>query len=306
MLLLPARSNESFPGQIEYYVWMKIYAAALVFVSLVRVGFLSAQTVNPTAPAGTFVDVDGSRLYYEECGSGSKAVILLHDGVVNSAVWDDVWPTFCKQFHVIRYDRRGYGRSPATTKPYFEADDVAAVLHDRKVSQAAVVGSSHGGNIAMSFAQRYPAQVSELVLIGPEAEGFPYSEHFAMAQMAFQGAKDPTEVRAQNTYFIVPGNDAAREHLRRLLKASPQDHEHNDMPLPEKPTFPYVQDLRVPTLILVGSGDIADNQAVAGALVMAIPGATRVVISDTGHLLYLEKPEVFSSLVSGFLKSHGF
>jgi len=62
----------------------------------------------------------------------------------------------------------------------------------------------------------------------------------------------------------------------------------------------------VPTLILIGSGDIADNQAVVGALVMAIPGAARVVVPDTGHLLYLEKPEVFSSLVSGFLNSYGF
>src|SRR5271170_725620 len=208
---------------------MKIFAVLMFFVSVIRVGILSAQTPSATAPPGAFVDVDGSRLYYEECGSGPKAVILLHDGVVDSAVWDDVWPAFCKQFHTIRFDRRGYGRSPATKKPYFEADDVATLLHDRKVSQAALVASSHGGNIAMSFALRYPAQVSELVLIGPEAEGFPYSEQFAMAQMAFQNAKDPTEVRAQNTYFIVPRNDAAREHLRRLLKASPQDHEHNDM-----------------------------------------------------------------------------
>ena len=177
-----------------------ISLAVLIF----GVGLLSAQT-------GAFVEVDGSRLYYEECGTGPKAMVLLHDGVVNSAVWDDVWPAFCKQFHAIRYDRRGYGRSPATKKPYYEADDVAALLLDRKVSQAALVASSHGGNVALSFALRYPAQVSELVLVGPEAEGFPYSEHFAMAQTAFQGAKDPTEIRAQNTYFIVPGNDAARE-----------------------------------------------------------------------------------------------
>jgi pimeloyl-ACP methyl ester carboxylesterase len=144
------------------------------------------------------------------------------------------------------------------------------------------------------------------VLVGPEAEGFPYSEHFLMSQVAFQNAKDPAEVRVQNTYFIVPGNDAAREHLRRLINAAPQDHKHNDMPLPEKPVLPYVRDLRMPALILIGSGDIADNQAVAGALVMAIPGATRVVVPDTGHLMYLEKPEIFSSLVSRFLKSHGF
>ena len=230
----------------------------------------------------------------------------MHDGVVNSAIWDDVWPTLCKQFHVIRYDRRGYGRSTATTKPYFEADDVAAILHDRKVTQVALVGSSHGGNVAMSFALRYPAQVSDLILVGPEAEGFPYSEHFVIAQMGFQGAKNPIEVRAQNTYFIAPGNDAAREHLRRLLKASPQDHTHGDMPLPEKPVFPYVKDLKMPTLILTGSADIADNQAVAGALVMAILGAARVVVPNTGHLLYLEEPEVFSSLVTTFLKLHGF
>ena len=285
---------------------MRVFVAAALILLTSEAGFLSAQTVDSATSRGAFVDVDGSRLYYEECGTGPKAVIFLHDGVVNSSVWDDVWPAFCKQFHAIRYDRRGYGQSPATKKPYYEADDVAAILRDRRVSQAALVASSHGGDVALSFALRYPAQVSELVLIGPEAEGFPYSEHFAMAQMAFQNANDPVEVRVQNTYFIVPGHDAAREHLRRLLTASPQDHHHNDMPLPEKPVFPYVRDLRMPTLILIGSGDIADNQAVAGALVMDIPGAVRVVVPDTGHLMYLEKPEVFSSLVSGFLKSHAF
>lgn len=59
-------------------------------------------------------------------------------------------------------------------------------------------------------------------------------------------------------------------------------------------------------MILIGSADIADNQAVSGALVMTMPGAARVVVPDTGHLMYLEKPEIFSSLVSGFLKSHSF
>jgi 3-oxoadipate enol-lactonase len=290
----------------EYFVFMKIRTALVVFSSLLGVGVLFAQSTASANPPGSFVEVEGSRLYYEECGKGPKAVILLHDGVVNSAVRDDVWPSFCKQFHVIRYDRRGYGHSPPTKKPYYEADDVAAIIRDRKVSQTALVGSSHGGNIALSVALRYPEQISDLVLVGPEADGFPYSEHFIMAQMDFQEAKDPTEVRAQNVYFIAPGNDAAREHLRKLLNASPQDHKHEDMPLPEKPVFPYVRDLHVPTLILTGSADIADNQAVSGALVMSIPGAARVVVPGTGHLMYLEKPDLFSSIVISFLTSHGF
>ena len=91
---------------------MKISVAALLLIFLLETGLVSAQTPNPAPSRGAFVDVDGSKLYYEECGNGPEAVVLLHDGVVNSAVWDDVWPAFCKRFHTIRYDRRGYGRPP--------------------------------------------------------------------------------------------------------------------------------------------------------------------------------------------------
>lgn len=285
---------------------MKISASALALLCILLLGPVFAEDSSaPTSTSG-YVQVDGSQIYYQECGAGPSAVVLMHDGVVDSAVWDDVWPTFCKQFHTIRYDRRGYGRSPATKKPYYEADDLAALLLDRSVKHAALVASSHGGNVALDFALRYPAQVSDLVLIGPAAEGFPYSEHFILAQIAFQQAKDPVEVRVNSDYILAPGNQAARKRLRALLEAAPQDHTHNDMPLPEKPVFPYVESLRVPALILTGSADIADNQAVAGALVMAIPGAARMVIPDTGHLPYLEKPAEFSSIVISFLKKHDF
>jgi 3-oxoadipate enol-lactonase len=288
---------------------MKISAAALLLIVLLETGLTSAQTPSPAASPGAFVDVDGSRLAYEECGSGPEAVVLLHDGVVNSAVWDDVWPDFCKRFHMIRYDRRGYGHSPATKKPYYEADDLAALLHDRKISHAAIVASSHGGEVALNFALRYTAFVSDLVLVGPAATGFPYSEHFLMRERANSQSdkvEDLMDACVRDPFFIVQGHDAARKRLHDLLMAAPQDLTHDDMALPEKPPLLYVQELRVPTLILIGSGDIADNQAVSGALVLAIPGAVRVVVPDTGHLMYLEKPADFVSAVSRFLIAHAF
>src|SRR5215471_17539877 len=75
-------------------------------------------TAQPGTAPGKFIDVEGGKIYYEECGTGDDAVLLVHDGVVHSAVWDDVWPAFCKKFHAIRYDRRGFGRSPAATNWY--------------------------------------------------------------------------------------------------------------------------------------------------------------------------------------------
>jgi len=134
---------------------------------LTAIGVAHGQTSSPSNAPGAFVDVDGGRLFYEECGSGEDTVFLLHDRVANSAAWDDVWPDFCKRFHAIRYDRRGYGRSPATTKPYYEADDLAALLRARKVTHTALVASSHGGEVALNFTLRTRRR-------------FPYSEWFLM------------------------------------------------------------------------------------------------------------------------------
>src|ERR1700722_4933062 len=233
------------------------HAALLFFFFLPGTAVTSARSQNPTTVRGAFIDIGGQRLHYEECGSGPNAVVLMHDGVVNSSVWDDVWPAFCKRFHTIRYDRRGYGLSPAATKPYYEADDLAALLHDRKIAHAALVASSHGGGVALDFALRYTAFVSDLVLVGPAATGFPNSEHFIMREQANSQSDKPQDLidaSVRDPFLIVPGHDAARKRLRELLTASPQDLTHADMPLPEKPNFPYVRELRMPTLILIGSG----------------------------------------------------
>ena len=276
---------------------------------LVALTSMSWTQNTGTAPApGAFVPVNGGQLYFEECGTGPEAVILIHDGVANSAVWDDVWPLFCKRFHTIRYDRRGYGRSPETKSPDYEADDLAALISSRKIRQAALVASSHGGQVAMEFALRYPGFVSQLVVVGPGATGFAYSEHFLMREYSNQQSKKVEDLReafVKDQYLIVPGHAAAQKKLREILTAAPQDLTHNDMPLPEPSIFPHVKDLRVPTLILIGSGDIADNQAVAGALVVSIQGAARYVMPDAGHLMYLEKPQQFFDQVNSFLTLHG-
>jgi pimeloyl-ACP methyl ester carboxylesterase len=52
----------------------------------------------------------GGRLYYELAGAG-PLIALLHDGILHSEVWDAQWRELAEQCRVVRYDRRGYGRS---------------------------------------------------------------------------------------------------------------------------------------------------------------------------------------------------
>lgn len=105
-------------------------------------------------------------------------MILVHDGVLDSPAWDGVWPEFCKRFHAIRYDRRGYGRSPAATHGYYATDDLDAILRHLTLKQVAIVGSSHGGEISINFTLDRPEVVQKLVSVGAVVGGMPYSKHF--------------------------------------------------------------------------------------------------------------------------------
>lgn len=288
-----------------------------IFVLVLSSGLMarSQGQVSGAAPAtqtapGTFVEVEGSKLYYEECGTGPDAVILLHDGIAHSAVWDDVWPTFCKQFHVIRYDRRGYGRSPVATTWYSETEDLATLLRSRKIKSAILVGSSHGGELSIDFTIQYPNLVKQLVLVGAVLSGFPYTDHFLNRGMANSAPFEKGDVAkglsnwSQDKYLLAPGHEAAQQHLLAILTANPQDMTHADFARPTIPSLSRLSEIRVPTLILVGDADIPDVHAHAGAIEVGIAGSKRVIIGDSGHLMYLEKPEEFSRVVILFIESN--
>jgi 3-oxoadipate enol-lactonase len=292
----------------------RVLPDAMLFATLTLVicGQAVAQGAGSNPAPGSFVEVEGSKLYFEECGTGSEAVVLIHDGIAHSAVWDDVWPDFCKKVHTIRYDRRGYGRTPAASTWYTEVEDLAALLRQRKVSRAVLVGSSHGGELSIDFALRYPKVVEQLVLVGAVVGGMPYSDHFLNRGMLNSQPFEKNDVAgglanwAKDKYLLAPGHEAAQKRLLALLTANPQDMTHNDYARPTMPALGRLHEIRVPTLILVGDADIPDVHAHAGAIEAGISGSKRVVISDAGHLMYLEKPAEFSRQVIGFIESNKF
>jgi 3-oxoadipate enol-lactonase len=290
-------------------LWPHLFRAVLCMISCSHAAAQSEPTPAPANP-GSFVEVGDSKLYYQECSTASQTVVLVHDGVVDSAVWNGVWSEFCKHFHTIRYDRRGYGRSPAATTWYSETDDLAMLLHHLKITRAAIVGSSHGGELSIDFTLAHPEMVQQLVLVGAVVSGMPYSQHFLdRGKHAFElvrkgNMKDAISEWSKDKYLVAPGNDAARKRLFELLSANPQDMNHPDYPLRNKPAVPRLHEIHVPTLLLTGDADIPDVHSHAGAIEAGIPNARRVVLPGVGHLMYLEKPEEFSHLVIDFIEQN--
>jgi 3-oxoadipate enol-lactonase len=284
------------------------WAVAITLLAATVVANAPSRIQSPP-PHGSFLEMDGAKLYYEEYGNAPHTVVLVHDGVLDSAAWDDVWPEFCKHFHTVRYDRRGYGQTPAASHGYYPTDDLAALLRHLNQRGVTIVGSSHGGEISINFTLDHPDMVQQLVLVGAVVGGMPYTGHFlergtALGRPLEKGDTAGAIAAAKDKYLTAPGSDVARKRMVQILSASPQDLTHPEMELPVKPALPRLGDIHVPTLLLVGDADIPDVHAHAGAIEAGIPRARRVVVSDTGHLMYLESPRSSAeSLLSSWRSS---
>jgi pimeloyl-ACP methyl ester carboxylesterase len=259
-----------------------------------------------TDSQGSFLDVGGVKLWYEECGpTNSPAVVLLHDGLVHSITWNGVWAPLCAKYHVVRYDRRGYGRSEVTKARFVPEDDLLKIMRQVHMDRAIIVGNSSGGGLALDFALAHPEMVDGLFLIGPVVHGMATSDYFNergsknSAPLAHGDVKAAAENWSKDRYLIAGDDPPARKQLYDALIQNPQNLQiAGGMEIrPSPPTVERLGQIRVPTLVLVGDADIADVFAYSGAIEAAVPLASFEVWKDTGHLIQIQKP---ADLVSRF------
>lgn len=280
-------------------------AALLALPWLLTAAAASAQ------PATGFVDAPGGgKLWYEAKGQGSP-IVFLHDGLVSSAGWDGPFEKLADSFRVIRYDRRGFGRSEPPKGPYSDVDDLQAVFETLKIGRATLVGCSNGSRLAVDYTLTHPDQVEALVLVGPVVSGLPYSEHFLRRGMVnyrpmFQEKSREKLIEAwvQDPYLTDSRDAEARKLLRELLTKHPGPLTANvpESRPPDRPAVGRLAEIHVPTLILVGESDIPDVHAHAGVLEAGIHDARWVIVPGAGHLIQLEQPGALIREIQLFLR----
>lgn len=98
-------------------------------------------------------------------------VVLVHGSMDRSAGMLRLSRRLDQRFRVVRYDRRGYGRSASLGPPYDVAahvDDLVRILADHRVgpagAAATLVGHSFGGNVALAVAEQRPELVRAVVV----------------------------------------------------------------------------------------------------------------------------------------------
>jgi pimeloyl-ACP methyl ester carboxylesterase len=260
----------------------------------------------------TKLHVNGVDIAYEESGSGPP-LLLLHAGIADRTMWEDVIPMLADQFRVIWCDMRGYGETPLPDGPFVYAADAAALLRALDVERAHVVGVSMGGHVALDLALAHPGLVDRLVLVGAGIDGWQHEralvDLWAEEEEAFErGDLDEVAWINVRTWLDGPtrGEDQVPRALRRRvfeMQRTALDHEN---PAAEGGWLTASRrdrlgDVTQPTLVLVGALDQRDFRRIAHLLAEEIPGARFEELAGVAHLPPLERPEAFARTVIGFL-----
>jgi pimeloyl-ACP methyl ester carboxylesterase len=260
-----------------------------------------------------FAEVNDTRLYYEIAGKGHP-LILIHGFSSNVKDWDKQFDAFAKHFKVIRYDMRGFGKSalPTVGKEYSHTEDLKALLKQLGIDYAYIIGRSMGGWIALDFTLEYPEVTKALILVSSAVGGFEgWSKshlkhwHAIQKEAKEKGAEAAKELLTETPSFCELAREKPDVALRYKQVISEYSGWHfvNADPCRylDPPAIERLQEINVPTLIIVGETDSQDFHRIATILNKKIRNSKRIIIKGAGHMPAISNPSEFNEAVLSFL-----
>jgi len=254
------------------------------------------------------IQVDGGEIWAEDSEGEGPAVVLLHPGWGDSTIWDAVVERLPEQSRVIRYDMRGYARSPAPTGPFTALGDLIAVLEGLGVGPAIVVGHSGGGATAVSLALTRPDLVRSLILVAPGMDGYPWPENdpFVVECGTLAQAGDvPGLVALGLRTWAAAGDDAlAQAQIRSAVAGL---YAQQDFLKPDSGTFERLEQISVPTELVLGDLEYSMVTDCAQDAAARIPNCRLTMVPGADHLVPLRAPELIADLIAAEVarSSHG-
>jgi 3-oxoadipate enol-lactonase len=256
------------------------------------------------------IDADGCPIYVEVEGPAGTPVLMLSNSLgTNLHMWDDQMADWTQHLRVVRYDRRGHGKSGVPKGPYSMerfGRDVLAVIDALNIDKINWCGLSMGGMVGQWLGANAANRIDKLILSNthynypdkaPWSDRIKFVQEKGLAQLVdanmerwfTKGFREraPQSIAHMKTMFLgtaPAGYIACCEAIRDMdFTAS-------------NPT------IQAPTLVIVGSQDPATPPAAGEAIAKQIKGA-KLAALDAAHIANIEQPKQYAETVLNFLHS---
>jgi len=286
---------------------------------------IQARLHDSTPADECWSELDGYRMRYLRGGSGPP-LLLLHGLLGYSFSWRFALPALAEKATVYAVDMPGAGFSDRPANPTggfrAHAERLLRFLDNVGVESCDLLGTSHGGAIAMRAAALAPERVRSLILVAPvnpwSAHGRRLAPFLSSAPVSWMllrcepclgiihdtllrrlygdpGRIPPGTLAGYSAAFKIPGSLNYGLGVVRSWNRDLADLES---------ALPRISN--IPTLLLWGSRDTAVSPDSAERLRQQFKHSEVETFDSVGHLPYEEAPERFNASVIGFLSRNSW
>jgi 3-oxoadipate enol-lactonase len=254
------------------------------------------------------IDADGCPIHVEIEGPERAPVLMLSNSLgTNLHMWDGQVADFLQRFRLVRYDRRGHGKSGCPKGPYTMdglGRDALAVLDGLGLKRVSWCGLSMGGMVGQWLGAFAPERIERLILTNTSSY-FPdktaWNDRLALVREKGLAAFAEANMERWFTKGFLDRAPEAVAPIKAMFAASPlegylacgaavRDMDHR----------PLLPKIKAPTLVIAGRYDPATPVEANEYIKNNIAGA-RLEVLDAAHLSNVEAREAYTKAVLEFL-----
>lgn len=290
---------------------MRTIIISVIFAVLL----ISCNTKSLMKPdKSDFLTIDDSKIYYEVFGEG-EPLILIHAGVTDSRMWDYQIEDLSKNFKVIRFDQRGFGKSDIPKSNFNAVKDIITLMDSCKISKAHIVGICLGALQALDLAIEYPDRVKSLIISGSALPDWPQpkevmDKHIDFSRYVAEKGPDSAVKKMLTDPFwsyTLPNSryKEARKLFEQILRENKESFTVN-WQLRELPLglTGKLQSIKCPVLMFRPENEMPSIVPIADTIAKKISKIEIAEIPEVYHLLNMETPEEFNREIIRFVNKN--
>ncbi len=254
------------------------------------------------------INADGCAIHVEVEGPERAPILMLSNSLgTNLHMWDEQVAPLTRHFRLVRFDRRGHGKSAVPKGPYSMerlGRDVLAILDGLSIEKINWCGLSMGGMEGMWLGANAASRIDRLILSNTSSY-FPDKEIWNGRIKLVREKGLPAIVDANmERWFTKEFRERSPQTLARIremfLATAVDGYVGCGEAIRDMDHRPLLPKIKAPTLVIAGRHDPATTLEAGEFIAQHIPGAELAVL-DAAHIANMEQPQAHADTVLGFL-----
>jgi 3-oxoadipate enol-lactonase len=256
----------------------------------------------------SYIDADGCNIYVEIEGPQNAPILMLSNSLgTDLSVWDEQVAPFARHFHLIRYDRRGHGKSDSPNGPYSMerlCRDVLAIVDALGIARTNWCGLSMGGMVGQWLGANAADRIDKLIMSNTACyipDKTVWENRIKLVRE--KGLRDVVD-GTMDRWFTKEFRERAPQTIERMRKmflaTNPEGYAACGEAIRDMDHRPLLSKIQRPTLVIAGRFDPTTPPDMNACISERISEAKFTVL-EAAHIANVEAPRAYTEAVLEFL-----